>query len=551
MWEQLPWWIWPFVAALILISIHTYLGLHVIARKVLFVDLALAQITALGGTVAFLFGFELADSVTFYVSLSFGVVGAWLFSVTRVRGDRVPQEAIIGLSFAIASALSILLSAENPHGAEHLRDILAGSILVVTPAEVRNAALLYAAIGALHWVLRRQFMQISIDPEGAAREGLAVRRWDFAFYVSFALVITLSVHIAGVLLVFCFLIAPAVCAALFTSDFKQRLFIGWGTSVLAASGGLVLSARFDWPPAPSIIGVYAAVLIGAGILSSLRYADNRARALLRVALGSAAFAAAVYGMVAFLSSDLAHSFQTDDAHAPPAPPAGTEAQRPETPRPETQRPETQRPETQRPETQRPETQRPETPRPETPRPEAPRFATDLEHGHGTTSADLLAALKDEHDSVRASAAEGLGKTGDRAHVTALLEALDDPSIAVREKAAEALGAIADPSAAPRLEAALAVASEDEWVRLRVAAALVRCGGTAGMRALLELAARGDARVLRHEALRIALLASGRAPLENASAEDAAAALETLEAWWKGAERNAHWDPATGRFVERP
>lgn len=511
MWEQLPWWIWPFIAALILISIHTYLGLHVIARKVLFVDLALAQITALGGTVAFLFGFELADPVTFYVSLSFGVVGAWLFSVTRVRGDRVPQEAIIGLSFAIASALSILLSAENPHGAEHLRDILAGSILVVTPAEVRNAALLYAAIGALHWVLRRQFMQISIDPEGAAREGLAVRRWDFAFYVTFALVITLSVHIAGVLLVFCFLIAPAVCAALFTSDFKQRLFIGWGTSVLAASGGLVLSARFDWPPAPSIIGVYAAVLVGAGILSSLRYSDNRVRALLRVALGSAAFAAAVYGMVAFLSSDLAHSLKADDAHAPPAAPAGVEARMPET----------------------------------------PRRAADLEHGHGTTSADLLAALKDEHDSVRASAAQGLGKTGDRAHVTALIEALEDPSIAVREKVAEALGAIADPSAAPRLEAALAVATEDEWVRLRLAAALVQCGGPAGMRALLELAERGDARVLRHEALRIALLAAGRAPLENASAEDAAAALEALQGWWRDAERSARWDPATARFIGRP
>src|SRR5215813_342792 len=130
--EHLPWWVWPFAVALILISTHTYLGLHVIQRKVLFVDLALAQIAALGSTVAFLFGFELHDATTYWVSLCFAGLGAFVFSYTRTRGEKVPQEAIIGLSFAIASALSILLSAENPHGAEHLRDILAGSILVVT-----------------------------------------------------------------------------------------------------------------------------------------------------------------------------------------------------------------------------------------------------------------------------------------------------------------------------------------------------------------------------------------------------------------------------------
>ncbi|MBI3272467.1 MAG: metal ABC transporter permease, partial [Planctomycetes bacterium] len=122
---------------------------------------------------------------------------------------------------------------------------MTGSILVVSPREIRNAALLYALIGAFHWVLRDRFLKISLDPDGAAKDGLSVRWWDFLFYVTFAFVITMSVQIAGVLLVFCLLIAPAVCGALFAESFRARLFIGWGSSVAAAVGGLFLSSYMD------------------------------------------------------------------------------------------------------------------------------------------------------------------------------------------------------------------------------------------------------------------------------------------------------------------
>ena len=165
--ESLPWWVLPSMAALILVATHTYLGLHVISRNVFFVDLALAQVAALGSTVAFLYGFEMSDPVTYYVSLLFAIGGAWFFSFARVADDRVPQEAIIGLTFAVASAGAILLSAENPHGAEHLRDIMAGSILVVSAKEVTHAALLCVRVATgLHGLAQ--------DRAGAHRTGNCV-----------------------------------------------------------------------------------------------------------------------------------------------------------------------------------------------------------------------------------------------------------------------------------------------------------------------------------------------------------------------------------------
>src|SRR5436190_9287014 len=256
--EHVPWWVYPSAAALILVGTHTYLGLHVISRNVFCVDLALAQVAALGSTVAYLYGFEMSDPLTYFVSLFFAIGGAWFFPVARVRENRVPQEAIIGLAFAIASAGAILLSAENPHGAEHLRDIMAGSILVVSPGEVVHAAIYYGVIGLFHWYFRKQFLLISMDREAAAKQGMRVQLWDFLFYLSFAVVITSSVRIAGVLLVFILLVAPAVCGAMLASSIRARLLIGWASGALATLLGLSMSARMDWPPAPAISCLFAA-----------------------------------------------------------------------------------------------------------------------------------------------------------------------------------------------------------------------------------------------------------------------------------------------------
>lgn len=502
----LPWWILPSAAALMLVATHTYLGLHVISRNVFFVDLALAQIAALGSTVAFLYGFGPGDSTTYYVSLAFAVGGAWFFSVARLPDNRVPEEAIIGLTFAVASAGAILLSAENPHGAEHLRDIMAGSILVVSAREVLHAALMYGAIGVFHWVFRRPMLALSIDRQAAGRSGLNVRWWDFLFYLSFAVVITSSVRIAGVLLVFILLIAPAVCGAMFARTVRARLLVGWACGALATLLGLWLSAVEDWPPAPAISCVFAGVLLGAAIVQSVVRAERRVRVALRLGLTALVVAAAGVGLTRLLEAQAAR--QAAAEHGTPA--SG----------------------------------------------EPEHTHGEPEHGHGDTRGDLAAALSDEHDNVRARAVSelgALGLRGDDSVLPELIRALDDPSDAVKENAARALGLLARPEAAPALEAALRRPDQDEWVNLREAEALVRCGGGAGMTALITAARHAEAQLVRQQALALASSFVGEPQPAPTGARGQrstanAAALARLEQWWQANATTARWDPVLGRFA---
>ena len=200
----------PFLMCLVLTGIHAYLGFHVIAREVVFVDIALAQIAALGATAAFLVGFDLASWPSYLFALAFTVLGALVLALTRSRERQVSQEAIIGVVYAVSSAGAVLLADRSPHGGEHLRSMLVGSILSVSGAEVAKVAALYAAVGLFHWACRRPFFLISTDPERAYRDGWRVRAWDFLFYASFGVVVTSSVRVAGVLLVFSYLIVPAL-----------------------------------------------------------------------------------------------------------------------------------------------------------------------------------------------------------------------------------------------------------------------------------------------------------------------------------------------------
>src|SRR5262245_54236703 len=177
--EQLAVLALPFLACLILTGIHAYLGIHVIARKVIFVDIALAQIAALGATVAFLLGYDPRSEGAYWFSLGFAVLAAGVFALTRTRHERVPQEAVIGLTYAVASSTAILLADISPHGAEHLKDLLAGSIVWVTPHQVIKTGVLYVFLGLFHYLFRRTFLLISLDPERAYAEGVRVRLWDF------------------------------------------------------------------------------------------------------------------------------------------------------------------------------------------------------------------------------------------------------------------------------------------------------------------------------------------------------------------------------------
>jgi len=277
---------WPFLACLILTGIHVYLGIHVIARKVIFVDLALATIAALGAVWAALLGWDLHEDpwAVKGFSLGFTFVGAAVFSLTRMRHERVPHEAVIGITYAVALAAIILGTARLPHGAEEVRDLQAGSILWVRGGTILFTAGLYAVIGAFHWAFRRRFLRISLDPDGAEAEGVRVRLWDFLFYVSFGFVVTSSVSIAGVLLVFSYLVIPSVVAVLFADGIGARLAIGWTVGTVVSATGVSLSYFQDLPSGPTIVVVFGVFLACAGILHHVLRAPVRTVALGRVAL---------------------------------------------------------------------------------------------------------------------------------------------------------------------------------------------------------------------------------------------------------------------------
>jgi zinc/manganese transport system permease protein len=255
----------PFAASLILTGIHAYLGVHVVERGVIFVDLSLAQIAALGATIALLLPFTGQDPHgpwVYWISLVFTFIGAAIFSTIRSRRARIPQEAIIGISYAVASAAAILCMSKATSESEHLKDMLVGNILAVSWPEVLKTAGLYAAVGAFHYAFRRQFLTIStMGHEQAEAQGINVKLWDFLFYASFGFVVTSSVSIAGVLLVFCYLIVPSVAAMLYAERVGSRLAIGWTMGTVVSALGIYLSVHLDLPTGATMVCTFGLVLI--------------------------------------------------------------------------------------------------------------------------------------------------------------------------------------------------------------------------------------------------------------------------------------------------
>ncbi|HEX8170557.1 MAG TPA: metal ABC transporter permease [Thermoanaerobaculia bacterium] len=247
----------PFVAGLILTGIHAYLGVHVVERGVIFVDLSLAQIAALGTTSAYLAGHDLHDPITYFWSLGFTILGAAVFAMTRTheRHTRIPQEAIIGIVYAVSAAAAILAMSKAPEGTEHLKDMLVGNILSVSWETVLKTAVLYALVGLFHFIFRRKFLAISLGQEIPN-----VRLWDFLFYTSFGFVVTSSVAIAGVLLVFSYLIVPSVAAMLFARTIGVRLAIGWTMGAIVSAAGVLLSFQYDLPTGATIVCTFGAAL---------------------------------------------------------------------------------------------------------------------------------------------------------------------------------------------------------------------------------------------------------------------------------------------------
>lgn len=271
------------VAALILVGIHGYLGLHVIAREVIFVDLALAQVAALGWAAA---GLGMAvplevlpgvgpETAAYLTGLLATLVAAALLAVTRLDDLPVPQEAIIGIVYVVASAATILLAAQAPRGSEHVQELLTGSLLWVTWPTILKTAAVYGAVGVVHWFLRDRFLTISMDPDRARSEGWSLAWWDFLFYALFGVVVTSSVAIAGVLLVFTFLVIPAVIAFLFVRRPASLLAVAWATGSVATLAGLLVSYGTDLPTGPVVVCAFAAALALAFLVRSAGWVRRR------------------------------------------------------------------------------------------------------------------------------------------------------------------------------------------------------------------------------------------------------------------------------------
>ncbi|OGU28692.1 MAG: hypothetical protein A2X67_09115 [Ignavibacteria bacterium GWA2_55_11] len=262
---------WPLAACLVLTGIHVYLGVHVIARKVIFVDLALAQIAALGTVIGVLMGYEVGKDTTalYLYSLTFTIFGAFVFSITKMKGERVPHEAIIGIVYAVTFAATILVLSSSALGPQELDHIIKGELLWVQGPTVLKTAAIYGLVGLFHFLFRKKFLPLSF---GTIEEGndMNVRVWDFLFYMSFGFVITSSVAIAGVFLVFSYLVIPAVGAMLLSEKLGTRLVIGWVGGALVSVLGVKMSYDTGLPTSPLVVVLLAGFLIVSAIIRSLR-----------------------------------------------------------------------------------------------------------------------------------------------------------------------------------------------------------------------------------------------------------------------------------------
>lgn len=472
----------PFIACLVLTGIHTYLGLHVVSRGVIFVDLALAQIAALGATFAFLLGYDPKGTQGYLYSLLFTFVGAAIFSISRLRDQRVPQEAIIGITFAVSSAAAILIADRAPQGAEHVEAMLTGALLWVPWSTILKTAVIYVLIGLFHWIFRRRFLTISLEPGRAEREGWSVRWWDFLFYTSFGFVITSSVAMAGVLLVFSFLIIPSVIGMLFAHTIRGRLAIGWIVGTGVSMAGLNLSYTYDFPSGPAVVCTFGATLLLAAVARYVAAAEAKGLAMAKVAATSVVVGVAVW--LAFVSS----ATRPSAANGPET--AGDEAPMPG---------------------------------------DTVRQANDalaaLAASTGEPPADSVAQLVSVREELH------------RMMVTGEVE--------IEESAVEALARSREDGAVAEILEEIAHHAENPWARLRGAESLVARGNAVGIEALLELLERDLPPFLELQAAQALRTATGQNfefdPQGDPEAK--ASAVQQWRDWWRAHRSEPLRDPA--------
>jgi zinc/manganese transport system permease protein len=478
---------YPFLACLVVTGIHVYLGIHVISRKVIFVDLALATIAAFGAVWGALLGWDIvADPwATKGFSLAFTIVGAAVFSMTRMRHERVPHEAVIGITYAVALAAILLASAKLPHGAEEVNDLQAGSILWVNGPTIVETALLYSVIGAFHYVFRRRFLLISTDPERAEAEGIRVRLWDFLFYVSLGFVVTRSVSIAGVLLVFSYLVIPAVVAVLFARSITVRLVIGWAVGTAVSLAGVSISYFGDLPSGPTIVVCFGAFLSLAGVVHYVMHSEKRGAPALRVLVGLVALSAFVGGSLLLRKHetlDIVHVLESGAKSERMA--ALVTVQ------------------------------------------EDPKLWKEIE----TLVPGLLTSGEVE---VRLALLDLIAERKESSLLPQVYGLLQDPDDVVRERALKCVRSFGNAaSAGPLLEAA--AAEDDEFLQVELAEAAIELGDARGLPILIDVMASAAPRQARKDAWEhfSAHVSTSLAFHPELEGSDREAEIQALRSWWK-------------------
>ncbi len=485
--------IWPLVACLVLTGIHVYLGVHVIARKVIFVDLALAQIAALGTVIGVLLGYEVGkDTNALYLySLAFTIFGAFIFSITRMRGEKVPHEAIIGIVYAVTFASTMLVLSKSALGPQELDHIIKGELLWVQAHVVIKTAIIYALVGAFHFIFRRKFMAISFDIVAAEASGMKVRFWDFLFYMSFGFVITSSVAIAGVFLVFSYLVIPSVGAMLLSDKLSTRLAIGWIGGSIISFIGVKVSYETGLPTSPVIVVVLAAGLLLSGVIHYFRTAERIGVAARNLAAAAAIVGIFTVGVWLFRKAEedpLEHTLHRLSS------PLSTE------------------------------------------RAAAIADLKDFSSAESRWLPQLIARLHDPDAEVRTAACSLIGDLRERSALSPLIGLLQDKSDDVRKGAIDALKRIADGASAPALLAA-GEKEEDPELKLMFFDAALGLGEPDAIPQLIGIVEDGG--IFADDALGVL-----RSHVALGSKETTAPALRK---WWATNGGKLKWDGAAKIF----
>ena len=271
MWEAVQFLFPPFIACISVLWILGYLGVHVLEREIIFIDIALAQVAATGSTLAFILYrqhmHEKNSIIARLFAIGFTLIAAAFFSYVSKKVARISNETVIGVSYAIAAAATLFLLAMAAGGDVHMEEMFAGSILWAQWPDIIHCAVVYAAVGIFHYIFRDKFINLSCNYNNTSNNNdMKVMWWDFLFYASMGIVITYSVEFAGVLLTFSFLIIPATFSAIFARSWRNRLLIAWFLGVIVSIFGLAFSYRFDFSSGPSIVSLLGLVLIMAALI---------------------------------------------------------------------------------------------------------------------------------------------------------------------------------------------------------------------------------------------------------------------------------------------